>query len=1055
MRRQVRVALSAVTAVAAILALFAAQASAGYVEVGTFANNGSGPGGSGAEPGQLSDPGQAEVRDSNGNLYVADTANNRVQVFTPTPTGGEFSAAAAIASPTGLAIDQATGDVYVAGPAGISKLDSTLSPVGTWTDPGVTGNLAVDPATGDLLVADTAANLVRRYNPDGSADGSFAAERPVDLAGTPTGQILVITSTGPMPGECEATSSVVVFSGAGVQEGTVGASLTAPGAVAVDPDGGTIAIASVVNEYFCNGPNRPQINFFDATATATGTVGLVGDTLYASVPGLAVAGGRAYAVTKSPRNDSFGNTKIVALELKEDPPSVESAWAKSVSVDSAQLRAEVNPEGDDTTYHFEYGLADCAASVCFSYPVPEAELAAALEPKAVGVGLSGLQPDTTYHFRVVASNEFGTSESADATFRTRSEVAGPSLPEGRAWELVSEPNKGDYDVVYGSGFAGSYSISASDGEALGYTSFGAFADSKGAPILNQYIADRTGSGWNSRSMSVAQTPQLLNFQRFFVLSEDMSRGVVANKIDTAPGAPGLYVSDLSDGALVLALAKGGTGTDFVTGTPSFDTVVFENWLGLDPEAPPFPGHVIFRFAAGQATIASRLPNGTVAASGRIGDGAGAQMWSRNARALSADGSRLFFRGVDPAISEKPSVYLRENGTTVRISASQQSTPQPPSNPAQFQGASKDGSVAYFVSGDRLTDDSVAESESNADLYRYDVASGELIDLTTPDPDGGGMGGMDSQVWAVSEDGGLVYFTSFAQLAPGAPNDFSQKLYVYDASDQSTTLIGAIAINYLTQPTLSKDGRKLAFLTNARIGSYDNAGSAQMYVYDQEAKTLACASCNPSGARPTGGASGQPPIFGPYTQREGRQARIISWDGSVVVFTTPDALVQHDTNETGDVYVYRDGRAHLVSSGQGRAESNLADMSPDGRDVFFATRDRLVGIDQDNAYDIYDARIGGGIAAQTPSLVTPCTGTDCQGQPSLPPAPPVVNTNGAGEQACTGSLIEAARLQSQARALRGKAGRAKSPKRAKSLRKKAADLTRQSNRARQCGKGGGG
>jgi hypothetical protein len=1058
LRGHLRGTLLVFVAIGALCAVFAGQASAGYIETGEFAGNGSGPGGSGSQPGQLSNPGQAAVLDSSGALYVADTGNNRVELFNPEPSGGGYAGAVPVTGPTGIAIDQATGDFYVAGPAGISKFNSSLSPVAGWIDPGVTGTLAVDPTTGDLLVADTAAGLIRRFEPDGTPAGTFAAERPIDLAVTNAGEVLVVTSTGPMPGDCAATSAVERFSSTGTAEGTIGASLTAPGAVAVDPDDGTIAIASVVNEYFCNGSAHPKVSFFSSAGTAIESVSLMGNTLYASVPGLALAGGnsaRSYVVTKSPANDEFGNTKVVVIENLESPPAVIDTSIISATEDSAQIRAEINPEGFAAKYRFEYGLEDCAVSTCASLPASGADLSAGLAPRTVGINLTGLQAGTTYHLRVVASNVYGVDRGPDTTFRTSSPTdLGPRLPEDRAWEMVSPPDKGDYDVLYGTPFEGSYTITSDDGNKVGFNSFGAFADSKGSPIFNQYIAERSPDGWHSHSVTALQAPSILSFQRFYGLSGDLGRGLADNKFGEpgeGPTAGGLYLTNLATGATERVSPIGGGGyLQSVRGNRTWSRIVIEDEMQLLPEATN--GRAVYGYSAGGAlTLLSILPDGEVATNATRP----CLPWSEVcSRTVSADASRVFFSAFDPAISEtNSSLYLREGAVTTRVSASQRSTPDPqPFLGARFQGASEDGSVVYFSSENKLTDDSVA-TPTSADLYRYDVVSGELTDVTTADPSGGGLdgpAGTDACVQAVSADGNLVYFTSRANLTPGT-NGTEAKFYVYDATSDSTRLIGRLAIRDSNWPQLSKDGRQIAFLTSNRVGAYQNAGRKELYRYDFESNDLSCVSCNPSGASPTGDAGGAPFVLGPLAGRLGREGRLFSADGKVVIFNTPDALVPTDTNEAYDVYLWRDGRVHLISSGTGSTWSTVMDMSPSGHDVFFATRDRLVGIDRDSSYDIYDARVGGGIAAQNPAAIYRCSGSDCQGQASSPPPEQTVATDGTPQKACATHSRRSRQLTERAKALRVRAGKATKAK-ARLLRKRAAQAEKGATKARACGGG---
>ena len=58
-----------------------------------------------------------------------------------------------------------------------------------------------------------------------------------------------------------------------------------------------------------------------------------------------------------------------------------------------------------------------------------------------------------------------------------------------------------------------------------------------------------------------------------------------------------------------------------------------------------------------------------------------------------------------------------------------------------------------------------------------------------------------------------------------------------------------------------------------------------------------------------------------------------------------------------------GCLYLISTGESAEPSYFGDASANGDDVFFFTRQSLVGQDRDENYDIYDARIDGGIAAQ--------------------------------------------------------------------------------------------
>ncbi len=95
----------------------------------------------------------------------------------------------------------------------------------------------------------------------------------------------------------------------------------------------------------------------------------------------------------------------------------------------------------------------------------------------------------------------------------------------------------------------------------------------------------------------------------------------------------------------------------------------------------------------------------------------------------------------------------------------------------------------------------------------------------------------------------------------------------------------------------------------------------------------------------------------------RLPRNLSADGQRVFFETAQGLVDADTNGKADVYMWSDGELSLISTGKSGEESEFIDASTSGDDVFFTTREQLVGVDVDDQVDVYDARVGGGIPEQ--------------------------------------------------------------------------------------------
>ena len=152
------------------------------------------------------------------------------------------------------------------------------------------------------------------------------------------------------------------------------------------------------------------------------------------------------------------------------PPGVPSILSQSISEvhsDRAVMSAQIDPNGAVTTFHFEYvdgedfeksGWADASST-----PGPEVEIGMSKEDQTVSLLVNGLRDGTVYHYRAVAKSEAGTGtpsrEYVFTTFATSSSLSDPCpnahvrqqtgtalLLDCRAYELVSAPDSGGYDV---------------------------------------------------------------------------------------------------------------------------------------------------------------------------------------------------------------------------------------------------------------------------------------------------------------------------------------------------------------------------------------------------------------------------------------------------------------------------------------------------------------------------------------------------------------------------------------------------------------------------------
>jgi predicted lipoprotein with Yx(FWY)xxD motif len=92
------------------------------------------------------------------------------------------------------------------------------------------------------------------------------------------------------------------------------------------------------------------------------------------------------------------------------------AGAAVRTAEGFELTGTIYPEGNDTTWHFEYGATTAYGQ---SAPMPDADAGSTGFAIAVSEPITGLAADTTYHYRLVSTNAVeGTTDSADRTFST-------------------------------------------------------------------------------------------------------------------------------------------------------------------------------------------------------------------------------------------------------------------------------------------------------------------------------------------------------------------------------------------------------------------------------------------------------------------------------------------------------------------------------------------------------------------------------------------------------------------------------------------------------------
>jgi hypothetical protein len=174
--------------------------------------------------------------------------------------------------------------------------------------------------------------------------------------------------------------------------------------------------------------------------------------------------------------------------------------ATDVTDTSATLHGTVDPNGQATTYHFEYGTS---TSYGRRVPALDVSVGSDLTSHAVSQSISGLEPNTTYHFRIVATNASGTTDGADMTFKTSRAVCqdpkaafdeGFNAAWNNAWNHGFNPgfNHGfnaGFDAGFHRGFGRSGDVSVTGTRAFARAALAAVCD----PDFNHGF----DAGWHS------------------------------------------------------------------------------------------------------------------------------------------------------------------------------------------------------------------------------------------------------------------------------------------------------------------------------------------------------------------------------------------------------------------------------------------------------------------------------------------------------------------------------------------------------------------------------
>lgn len=619
-----------------------------------------------------------------------------------------------------------------------------------------------------------------------------------------------------------------------------------------------------------------------------------------------------------------------------------------------------------------------------------------------------------------------TAAAACPNEALREEQNATFLPDCRAYEKVTPEDKNGRDI-------GSPAVapqSTPSGDALLFPSLGAFAAPEGSGVPNYYIAERDSAGWGVRAVGPRRAPSASSLAlspAFLALSPDLSLGVVRTLTPLVPGAPegsqSLYLEDMRTGSYRLVTTAGPAfpsefySPALAATSENFERVLFESYERLTPEASP--GVNLYEWDGRELHLASVLPGDVPAPAGGTAGGRGALAGYLSREAMSRDGSRVIF--TDTASGQ---IYLREGGESIKVSASQRDVADPNGvRRAEFMTATPDASMIFFSSSEKLTNDATTgPNDEGKDLYRYEVDTGKLTDLSVDRIEPESLGARVEGVIGVSTDGETVYFAAQGEklTEDAVGNGEPGEVYVWSHGElRHVAKAGPKAAlgNWLNKiqegerraTLVSPNGGVMIFVSQEQLTSFDNGGLTELYRYSLATSEYKCISC---GAEPTGHATLLPSTYVfPSSQHP---IRNLIGEGDRIFFNSPDALSPRDTNGKQDVYEWEapgtgscvEGRLDyvasaggcidLISGGVGAKSSFFLDASADGSSAFFTTNEQLVVADRDDLSDLYVARTDGGYPGAAEEG-TPCVGDACQGSASAQPALPRIGSATVNQQ----------------------------------------------------------
>ncbi len=801
----------------------------------------------GSFPAGGSEPFGVAVNDTTHDVYVVDRASKHVVEFDETGTSilGEFdgsgSPTGAFSEPTEIAVDNSgnpldpsQGDVYVVdnihgvvdkfSAAGTYQSQLTGAPKGAFSKGANDLGVAVGP-DGTVWVLQHASGRVDSFT-DGLVNEYISETDSGDTSlrngfGLDTGGDFYLNKGEKIESYTKSGLSIKPNLDSEDPAANFDTGLT------VDPAQSEIYIDNV-NPFF----TESTIGAFSLTGTPIERFGL-GHLGFSRGVAVDASDGTVYASDVTTGRVSFFNAVTV--------PSVSAGQLSGRSPRSVTFNGTVDPEGEPVTRCvFEYGPT---ASYGQSAPCSPASVGKGTSPVAVSAVVTGLTPENTYHYRLVAENSSGVASSTqDQEF-----IAGPFFGNVFAAEVRSSsatvqlevnPNGADtgYYIEYGETEAyGSYAPAPPPGLDLG-------AGSAPQSLATHLQGLEAGQTYHYRAVVLQSGEVFDGTDRTFTTQR------AGGALELPDGRRWELVSPpdkggaLIENTAIAQAAADGSGITYTASEPIGENI--SGHVGQNLEALSSATLLSSRAKGGWRTR-DISPTGGLEPEGRPNTDL-----IETAEAFylfSPDLSKATFEprfGLAPQSSQatEPTLYLRNNVseeyeplvTTSNLPPGVKLDPPPNEWTAtsfpEFVTATPDLDHIVFSSYSDLTEEATTSSKELHNLFEWSggelqlinvlpngesppgVAFGNEVDTST-------MGGQTPN--ALSSDGRWVVF-HYGSVGGDA------KYYVRDMVEKTTVPLGAPKGNTRFE-TMSRDGKRIFYLEQAGNGNEKVEG--ELYEFD--------------------------------------------------------------------------------------------------------------------------------------------------------------------------------------------------------------------------------